>query len=174
LKKCRLKRRHRLATILPMMAIRRARHRIAALHRLFGCFHREAVEAICRKGNDRDQHQGCSGKLHYREHRPSAGLVASQKVTGCPGAPAAFSGHAASKRSGMKAPTQARPRRTRLNGATDLGAFVTGALPGLSARSQTIQNSGLCGALEFKRHTYLLSSAAQAESQQARSQKQQT
>jgi hypothetical protein len=45
----RVHRRHGLAAILTVMALRRARHRIAALHRLFRCCHASTVECVGHK-----------------------------------------------------------------------------------------------------------------------------
>ena len=44
--------RHGLATILTMMTMRRTSHRVAALHRLFGRRHADAVERRRRESED--------------------------------------------------------------------------------------------------------------------------
>jgi hypothetical protein len=50
-------RRHGLAAILSVMTVRRARHRIATLHRLFWRRRGAAVECICREGDCEDRNK---------------------------------------------------------------------------------------------------------------------
>jgi hypothetical protein len=47
---------HGFAAMLSVMTVRRARHRIATLHRLFGRRRGTALECICRE-RDRQYHQ---------------------------------------------------------------------------------------------------------------------
>ena len=65
-------RRHRLATILTLMVVPHALHRIAALHRLFGSGSWAAIEAVSRKsdGDQYDQHSSC--KPHDNQGRGPA------------------------------------------------------------------------------------------------------
>lgn len=46
--------RHALATILTMVAMRMAAHRLATLHRLIRRGHADAIQTVCREG-DREQ-----------------------------------------------------------------------------------------------------------------------
>jgi hypothetical protein len=55
---------HGLATFLTMMTVRRAPHRIAALHRLFGRGHAAAVERIRRDCEDEHSQKNSSSKSH--------------------------------------------------------------------------------------------------------------
>jgi hypothetical protein len=67
---------HGLAAILPLMAMRRARHRFAALHGFIGSGHAGAVEGVRSKRNC-DRHQK---KCLAQSHRPQLRLrgIASQ------------------------------------------------------------------------------------------------
>ncbi len=63
--KGRVHRRHGLAAFLAMLvAVRRARHRIAALHRLVGRRHGQAVERIHSEGNHYHRQQNMIGNTH--------------------------------------------------------------------------------------------------------------
>jgi hypothetical protein len=52
--------RHGLAAILTMMTMRWTLHGIAALHRLFGLSHADAVERIRREGDGENREQNAS------------------------------------------------------------------------------------------------------------------
>ncbi len=57
--------RHGLAAFLAMLvAVRRARHRIAALHRLVGRRHGQAVERIHSEGHHYHRQQDWLGNTH--------------------------------------------------------------------------------------------------------------
>ena len=57
--------RHGLAAFLAVLvAVRRAVHGIAALHRRIGRRHGQAVEGIRGKGNDHHRQQNWLGKAH--------------------------------------------------------------------------------------------------------------
>jgi hypothetical protein len=55
-----------------MMAIRRARHCIAALHRLFRCSHRQTVKSMRGERDNGDDQQDCLGNPHCYENRSIA------------------------------------------------------------------------------------------------------
>ncbi len=57
--------RHGPAAILSVMAVRRARHRIAALHRLFGRRRGAAVECIRCKSDYEHRQKNWSSKTHH-------------------------------------------------------------------------------------------------------------
>jgi hypothetical protein len=56
---------HRLAAILTVVTMRRAMHRIAALHRLFRRRRGITVERIRRKGDCEDRPKNWTRKTHY-------------------------------------------------------------------------------------------------------------
>lgn len=55
---------HSLAAILSVMTVRRARHRIAALHRLFWCRRGAAVERARRKSDCQHRQKNWLGQTH--------------------------------------------------------------------------------------------------------------
>jgi hypothetical protein len=56
---------HGLAAILTMMTMRRTSHRVAALHRLFGRGHANAVESIRRESDDKHCNMDSLSQPHY-------------------------------------------------------------------------------------------------------------
>jgi hypothetical protein len=73
LHKRRMHRRHGLAAILTLMSLRGARHRIAALHRLFLRRHTIAIERIYPKQNRHDRDQNWLRKAHsFKGNRPES------------------------------------------------------------------------------------------------------
>jgi hypothetical protein len=76
--------RHILTAILTVMAVGRAWHRIATLHRLFRRCHSKAVEAVGRKSGSGDYHDDCLGKTHRKENRGIGGNVATYMATAQP------------------------------------------------------------------------------------------
>ena len=64
---------HGLAAILTMVTVRRAMHRLAALHGLFGRSHGRAVKRVDRE-SDRDQRRKkCPSKTHFNQVRRPPG-----------------------------------------------------------------------------------------------------
>jgi hypothetical protein len=61
---------HRLATILTMMTLRRARHRVAALHRLFRRRHAAAVKRIRHQSEGEHRHKDRPAVSHRHQSRP--------------------------------------------------------------------------------------------------------
>ena len=56
--------RHGLAAILAMMAVGRARHGVATIHRLFRRGHRVAIKRIRRESDSQSYQQNCFPKSH--------------------------------------------------------------------------------------------------------------
>jgi len=55
---------HGLATLLTVMTVRRARHRVAALHRLFGRGHTAAIGRIRSDSEGEHSQKNVSSKTH--------------------------------------------------------------------------------------------------------------
>jgi hypothetical protein len=70
--------RHGLAAILTAMTIRRTPHRVAALHRLFGLSHTDAVERIRRQSRDQSHDKDSSSHIRNRLARLSRMVVTTE------------------------------------------------------------------------------------------------